>query len=56
MDPTGTPRKTNMTTENQPFEDVSPTKKWVIFHGYVRFRGCRPSFASVVIPWGFITH
>ena len=27
-----TPRKTNMAIENKPFEDVSPTKKKVIFH------------------------
>ena len=34
-----TPRKTNMTIENQPFEDVSPILTMVMFHCHVSFAG-----------------
>ena len=37
------PRKTNMTMENQPFEDVSPILKMVIFQLVMLvFRGVLP--------------
>lgn len=33
----------NMALEHPPFEDVSPAKNWMIFHGHVSFQFSRGS-------------
>jgi len=35
-----TPQNASMTMEKQPFEDVSPNKKMLLFYCHVIFRGC----------------
>ena len=48
-----TPRKTNMTIENQPFESMYLRLTMVIFRWHVSFQGCK--WGGCFFPWHFET-